>query len=40
MPDEAVVVRFSSQHPALERIDPTTAFLYAPHTVSALALGE
>jgi hypothetical protein len=34
-----VVIRFGSQHPALERIDPNTAFLYAPHTVSTLLLG-
>ena len=34
---KGVVIRFG--HPALERIDPTTSFLYAPHTVSALLVG-
>lgn len=34
---DKVVIRFG--HPALEQIDPNTAFLYAPHTVSALLLG-
>lgn len=32
-----VVIRFG--HPALEQIDPSTSFLYAPHTVSALLVG-
>jgi hypothetical protein len=27
-------------HPALQRLDPSTAFLYAPHTVSVLVAGE
>lgn len=35
-----VVIRFGSQHPALQQIDPNTASLYAPHTVSALLLGK
>lgn len=35
--ENQVVIRFSN--PALERIDPTTAFFFAPHTVSALLLG-
>lgn len=26
-------------HPALRELDPTTAFFYAPHTVSALLAG-
>jgi hypothetical protein len=34
---KGVVIRFG--HPALERIDPSTSFLYAPHTVSALLVG-
>ena len=27
-------------HPALEDIDPSTKFLYTPHTVTGLLLGE
>ena len=26
-------------HPALEDIDPTTRFLYTPHTITALLIG-
>lgn len=40
MDGQTVVIRLSAGHPALQKIDPSTSFLYAPHTVSALVIGE
>jgi hypothetical protein len=33
-------VAITPRHPAFEHIDPQTAFLYAPHTVTVLLIGR
>eukprot|EP00877_Chromochloris_zofingiensis_P010042 jgi/Chrzof1/5291/Cz15g21020.t1 len=33
------IVRLGENHPALRNLDPATAFLYTPHTISALLAG-
>lgn len=33
-------IRRDNEHPALQELDPCTAFLYAPHTITCLVLGE
>jgi hypothetical protein len=34
-----IAAAMPQQHPALAQIDPSTAFLYTPHTITALLTG-
>jgi hypothetical protein len=38
--EKHVVPQCEITHPALLNLDPSTSFLYAPHTLSVMAIGD